>query len=192
MIAHVSQDDLTEILRSVPSGGPEAQERLIRAIYDELHRMAERFMRRERPDHTLQPSALVNEALLRLFDGETLAKAHDRRYLYAAAAQAMRQILVEHARRRNAAKRAGGWERVPLDETLAYFEDRCLDLIGLHDALDQLAAIHRRQGQVVTLRFFGGMSIPEVAAVLEVSEATVESDWRLARAWLRTRLGSLD
>jgi RNA polymerase sigma factor (TIGR02999 family) len=161
---------------------------LVGAIYAELHRLAAGLMRRERPDHTLQASALVHEALLRLFEGDVLVKAPDRHYVYAAAAQAMRQLLVDHARRRGADKRVGGRGQVPLDEALGYFEERCLDLLVLHEALERLTALHQRAGQVVTLRFFGGLSIPEVARVLDISEATVESDWRLARAWLRDQL----
>jgi RNA polymerase sigma-70 factor (ECF subfamily) len=168
-------------------GNPEDQ--LVRAIYDELRRVAARLMHRERPDHTLQPSALVHEALLRLLDGDALADVPNRRYLFSAAAQAMRQVLVDHARRRHAAKRLGGRIRLPLDEALVAFEERGLDVVALHDALDQLARSNPRQAQVVTLRFFGGLSVPEVAETLEVSDTTVEGDWRFARAWLLGRLG---
>jgi RNA polymerase sigma factor (TIGR02999 family) len=146
-------------------------------------------MRRERPGHTLQPSALVHEALLRLLDGDALADVPNRRYLFAAAAQAMRQVLVDHARRRHAARRLGERIRLPLDEALVTFEEQGLDVIALHDALDQLAESNPRQAQVVVLRFFGGLSIPEVAETLEVSDTTVEGDWRFARAWLHGRLG---
>ena len=136
--------------------------------------MADALMRRERPDHTLQPSALVNEALIRLFDGEVLVRATDRRYLFAAAAQAMRQVLVDHARARAAVKRAGRRERVPLDQVLDYFEERKLDVIALHESVNRLMALDERQGLVVALRFFLGLSVPEVADVLDVSKGTVE------------------
>jgi RNA polymerase sigma factor (TIGR02999 family) len=181
--------DLTALLEQARSGDADARDRLARAVYGEFRRMAEALMRRERPDHTLQPSALVNEALIRLFDGGVLARAKDRRYLFAAAAQAMRQVLVDHARHRDAVKRAGRHERVPLDQVLDYFEERNLDVIALHEALDRLMALNQRQGLVVALRFFLGLSVPEVADALEVSTGTVEGDWRVARAWLRGQLG---
>jgi RNA polymerase sigma factor (TIGR02999 family) len=131
----------------------------------------------------------VNEALIRLFESDTLTRATDRRYLFAAAAQAMRQVLVDHARRRKAAKRVDGRERVPLDDALAYFEEQHLDVVSLNQALDRLMALNERQGLVVALRFFAGLSVPEVAEVLDVSPATVEGDWRIARAWLHGQLG---
>jgi RNA polymerase sigma-70 factor, ECF subfamily len=183
------QSKLTALLEEARSGDTDARDRLTHAVYGEFRRMAAVLMRRERPDHSLQPSALVNEALIRLFDGDVLGRAQDRRYLFAAAAQAMRQVLVDHARQRNAAKRAGARERVPLDQILAYFEDRKLDVIALHEALDQLMMLNQRQGLVVSLRFFAGLSVPEVADVLDVSAGTVERDWRIARAWLRGQLG---
>jgi RNA polymerase sigma factor (TIGR02999 family) len=181
--------DLTAILSEIRAGRPDAQDRLIRAIYDELRRTAGRLMRRERPGHTLQPSALVHEALLRLRDGDALADIPNRRYLFAAAAQAMRQVLVDHARHRRTRKRGGHRVRVPLDQVLASFEEQGLEVIDLHQALDRLAQAHPRQAQVVTLRFFGGLSVPEVAETLEVSDTTIESDWRFARAWLKGQLG---
>jgi RNA polymerase sigma factor (TIGR02999 family) len=181
--------DLTAILGEVRDGREDAQERLVRVIYDELRRIAGGLMRLERPGHTLQPTALVHEALLRLLDGDALADVPNRRYLFSAAAQAMRQVLVDHARRRHAAKRLGERIRLPLDEALVAFEEQGLDVVALHDALDQLARSNPRQAQVVTLRFFGGLSVPEVAEVLEVSATTVEGDWRFARAWLHGRLG---
>ena len=181
--------DLTAILSEVRAGRPDAQDRLIRAIYGELRRTAGGLMRRERPGHTLEPSALVHEALLRLLSGEALAAIADRRHLYAAAAQAMRQVLVDHARRRNAGKREDRRARVPLDQVLADFAAQGLDVIDLHQALDRLARSHPRQAQVVTLRFFGGLSVPEIVETLGVSDTTVEGDWRFARAWLRGQLG---
>jgi RNA polymerase sigma-70 factor, ECF subfamily len=181
--------DLTAIINEARAGGADARERLVRAIYAELRRTAGGLMRRERPGHTLQPSALVHEALLRLLDGDALADVPNRRYLFAAAAQAMRLVLVDHARRRHAARRLGGRTRRPLDEALVALEEQGLDVIALHDALDQLAESNPRQAQVVTLRFFGGLSVPEVAETLEVSATTVEADWRFARAWLHGRLG---
>jgi RNA polymerase sigma factor (TIGR02999 family) len=181
--------DLTAILGAVRAGNSDARDRLVRAIYGELRRTAGGLMRRERPDHTLQPSALVHEALLRLLSGQALADAPDRRYLFAAAAQAMRQVLVDHARRHRAAKRPGNRVRVPLDQALVAFEEQGLDVLALHEALEQLALAHPRPAQVVELRFFGGLSVPEVAEALGVSDTTVEGDWRFARAWLRGVLG---
>jgi RNA polymerase sigma-70 factor, ECF subfamily len=181
--------DVTAMLDEVRAGRPEAQDRLVRAIYGELLRTARGLMRRERRDHTLEAGALVHESLLRLFKGEALTGIPDRRHLLTAAAQAMRQVLVDHARRRNAGKRAGQRARVPLDQVLASFDERGLDVIDLHEALERLAQAYPRQAQVVTLRFFGGMSIPEVVATLGVSDTTVETDWRFARAWLRDQLG---
>ena len=181
--------DLTAILNEARSGGADARERLVRAIYAELRRTAGGRMRRERPGHTLQPSALVHEALLRFLDGDTLADVPNRRHLIAAAAQAMRQVLVEHARHRKARKREGNRVRVPLDQVLAGFEEQGLDVIALHEALERLAQEYPRPAQVVDLRFFGGWSVPEVAEVLAVSDTTIESDWRFARAWLKGRLG---
>src|SRR5262249_6041327 len=136
------QGDLTALLGEVRAGRPEAQARLVAAIYDELRRIASRLMRRERPDHTLQGSALVNEALLRLLSGAALADAPDRRYLFGAAAQAMRQVLVDHARRRQTSKRPGNRARVPLDGVLAAFDAGGLDAIALHEALERLAQSH--------------------------------------------------
>jgi RNA polymerase sigma-70 factor, ECF subfamily len=183
------QVDLTVVLGEARAGGKEARDRLVRAVYGELRRMADGMMRRERPDHTLQPSALVNEALIRLFDSEVLTRAGDRRYLFAAAAQAMRQVLVDHARRRDASKRAGGRGRMPLDDALVFFEEQKLDLLALNEALDRLMDMNERQALVVVLRFFAGLSIPEIAQVLDVSVGTVKGDWRIARAWLHGQLG---
>jgi RNA polymerase sigma factor (TIGR02999 family) len=181
--------DVTSLLQDARAGDDQARARLIEAVYDELHRMAQGLMRHERPGHTLQPTALVNEAVIRLLDENGLARVDNRRYLFGAAAQAMRQVLVDHARRRNAAKRAGAWERVPLDDALAFLEGQHIDVIALHEAIDRLTEMHERQGLVVVLRFFAGLSIAEVAQELGLSPSTVEADWRLARAWLRGQLG---
>ena len=181
--------DLTAILNEARAGDTEARERLVRAIYAELRRTAGGLMRHERPGHTLQTTALVHEALLRLLDGDALADVPTRRYLFAAAAQAMRQVLVDHARRRHARKRHGNRVRVPLDQVLAGFDEQGLDVVALHEALERLAEDHPRPAQVVDLRFFGGLSVPEVAEALAVSDTTIESDWRFARAWLKGRLG---
>jgi RNA polymerase sigma factor (TIGR02999 family) len=182
-------DQLTALLDAVRAGREGAQDDLVRAVYDELRRFARGLMRHERPGHTLQPSALVHEALLRLLGGDTLADVPDHRYLFAAASRAMRQVLVDHARRHDADKRDPGRVRLPLDESLAYFEEQDLDVIALDEALARLAPTYPRQAEVVDLRFFGGLTVPEVAVTLGVSDTTVESDWRFARAWLRRQLG---
>jgi RNA polymerase sigma factor (TIGR02999 family) len=181
--------DLTALLDEVRVGDDDARDRLVRAIYAELRRIAGGLMHHERPGHTLQPSALVHEAVVRLLDGDVLADVPNRRYLFAAATQAMRQVLVDHARRRRAVKREAGRARVPLDEALAALEEQSVDVIALHEALDRLAREHPRQAQVVDFRFFAGLTVPEVAALLGVSDTTAESDWRFARAWLKGQLG---
>jgi RNA polymerase sigma factor (TIGR02999 family) len=184
--------DLTALLDEARGGCEDARDRLFRAVYGELHRMAEALMAGERPGHTLQPSALVNEALIRMFHDDVLAKAPNRRYLLAAAAQAMREVLVDHARRRGAAKRAGARRRVPLNEAIDVGQQEPLeplDILALHEALDRLTQLHERQALVVVLRYFAGLSIAEVAEVLEICTTTVENDWRIARAWLHSQLG---
>jgi RNA polymerase sigma factor (TIGR02999 family) len=181
--------DLTAMLDDIRAGCPEAKDRLIRAIYQELEQTARGLMRRERRDHTLEAGALVHEAVIRLLSGGTLAEISDGHQLHTAAIQTMREVLVDHARRRNAGKRQGGRTRVPLDEFLASFHERGLDVIDLRQALERMAEAYPRQARVVALRFFDGLSIPEVAANLEVSHTTVETDWRFARAWLRGQLG---
>lgn len=181
--------DVTTLLEAIRAGDELARHRLVEHLYRELHRAAERLMRGEAVDHTLQPTALLHEAFARLFQNDVLQQAPNRAYLVAAALRAMREVLVEHARSRNAAKRGGGRIAVPLDAVLHYFEEQKLDVQALHEALDALAELHARQCQVVSLRFFGGFTVPEIAALLCVSVSTVESDYRLARAWLRQQLG---
>ena len=186
--------EITILLDAIRSGDEQARSDLVERIYHQLHGAADRLMRGERVEHTLQPTALLHEALARLMNGEVLSTAPNRAYLFQAATRAMRQVLVDHARGRNAVCRGGAVERLPLDRAplesvLAYFEDRQLDVEALHHALDRLAAMHERQSQVVALRFFGGLSVEEVARHLQVSISTVEGDFRLARAWLRRELG---
>ncbi len=179
-------NDLTELIRQARMGGVIARDRLFRAIYADFYRIAVALMSNERPGHTLQPTALVGEAVVRLMNGDAIDKASDRRYLFGAAARAMRQVLIDHHRKRKV--REGNGKRVPLDEALDYFEERHLDIEALNAALDRLTKINERQGLVVALRFFAGLSVTEVAAALEVSVGTVERDWRFARAWLREQL----
>src|SRR5437868_369607 len=174
------QREVTTLLDAIRAGDANAQSRLVALVYDELRRRAGALLRRERPDHTLQPTALAHEALLRLLSPEALARTRDRAHFLAAAATAMRQVLVDHARRRAADKRGGGQETLPLDEALDYLAQQKLDVLAVHEALDELAGLHARQSQVVELRFFGGYSVDEIADLLEVSVSTVESDFRKA------------
>jgi RNA polymerase sigma factor (TIGR02999 family) len=180
--------DLTQILGRAREGDAPARRELITLIYNELRNVASRLMRSERPDHTLPPTAVVHEAVIRLLGDAVFDKAVDRSYLFASAARAMREVLVDHARRRGAERRGGGWRRTPLDQVVDYFDEQGVDVLAVHEALDRLAAWNERQGQVMTLRYFGGLSVPEVAAALGVSVVTVERDWRLARAWLSDQL----
>jgi RNA polymerase sigma factor (TIGR02999 family) len=186
------QQGLTLILGRARDGDEGARGELLALVYDELRRVASGLMRRERPDHTLPPTAVVHEAVIRLLGEAVLEKAPDRSFLFAAAARAMREVLIDHARRRAAGRRGGGRHRVPLDAVVDYFEGQGLDLVAVHEALDRLARRDERQAQVMTLRYFGGMTVAEVAAALGVSVVTVERDWRLARAWLVDQLGEGD
>jgi RNA polymerase sigma factor (TIGR02999 family) len=186
------RQDLTQILGRARAGDEDARGELIALVYEQLRQVAARLMHRERTDHTLSPTAVVHEAVIRLLGDAVFDKSPDRAYLFASAARAMRQVLIDHARRRATDRRGGGWSRVPLDLVVDYFEEQKLDIVAVHEALDRLAALNERQAQVMTLRYFGGMSVPEVAASLEVSVATVERDWRLARAWIRDQIRGRD
>ena len=184
-----SQPGLTLILGRARDGDEGARSELLGRIYEELRRVAAGLMRRERADHTLSPTAVVHEAVIRLLGESVLDKAADRGFLFASAARAMREVLIDHARRRAADRRGGNRRRVPLDAAVDYFEGQGLDVVAVHEALDRLAEVDARQAQVMTLRYFGGMTVSEVAEALGVSIVTVERDWRLARAWLVGRLG---
>ena len=180
--------EVTTLLDAIRAGDAGARGKLVELVYVELRRLAGGLMRRERPGHTLQPTALVHEALPRLLHPDVLGGAHNRAQLLAAAARAMRRVLMDHARGRAAGKRGGGQGPVLLDEGLDYLARQHLDVLAVHEALDQLAGLHERQSQVVELRFFGGYTVEEVAGLLQVSVSTVESDFRKARAFLRGRL----
>jgi RNA polymerase sigma factor (TIGR02999 family) len=186
------QAELTLVLARARAGVEGARDELLEQVYDELRRVASRMMRRERTGHTLSPTAVVHEATIRLLGESVFEKAADRSYLYAAATRAMREVLIDHARRRAADRHGGGRRRVPLDSVVDYFEQQGVDVVAVHEALDRLAELDARQAQVMTLRYFGGMTVPEVALALGVSVATVERDWRLARAWLAGQLGGDD
>ena len=182
------QREVTILLEEIRAGSPGARDQLVALVYDELRRLGGDLLRRERPGHTLQPTALVHEAVLRLFRPDALSAAQGRAQFLAAAARAMRQVLVDHARRRAADKRGGDRERLPLDDVLDHFAEQHLDLLAIHEALTRLAGLHERQSQVVELRFFGGYTVEEIAGQLAVSVSTVESDFRKATAFLRGRL----
>jgi RNA polymerase sigma-70 factor, ECF subfamily len=178
------QHELTLILTRARAGDKGARDKLLAQVYDELRQVASGLMKRERTGHTLSPTAVVHEAVIRLLGDAIFDKAADRNFLFAAAARAMREVLIDHARRRSADRR-----RVPLDAVVDYFQEQGLDLVAVHEALDRLAERDGRQAQVMTLRYFGGMTVTEVAAALGISTVTVERDWRLARAWLAGQLG---
>ncbi|MFI5456163.1 MAG: ECF-type sigma factor [Isosphaerales bacterium] len=182
------QRDLTLILERIHAGDDRASGELITLIYDELRQMAAHLMRTERPDHSLPPTAVVHEAVMRLLGDAVFDKTPDRRFLFASASRAMRAVLTDHARRRAAIRRGATYQRVPLDQVVDYFHAQNLDVVAVHEALDRLAELNERQSQVITLRYYGGLTFPEVAAALGVSQTTVERDWRIARAWLRAQL----
>ncbi len=182
-----SSTRINRLLADWGHGNEEAREALIPVVYDELRRVARRHLWRERPDHTLQSAALVNEAYLRLVRKEA-PQWQNRAHFFGVAAQMMRHILVDHARNRLAAKRGAGAPRLSLDPELAPAQKREIDLVALDDALGKLAALDPQQGRLIELRFFGGLSIEETAVVLGVSPATVKREWATARAWLRREM----
>ena len=178
-----STKSITELLIEWRDGDETALDRLMPLVYEELRRLARYYMRRERPDHTLQTAALVNEAYLRLVDHKGM-RWQNRAHFYAVAAQAMRRILVDHARSRHYAKRGGGNPMVELDQAATVAQKQAADLVALDDALTDLSAIDPRKCQIVEMRYFAGMSVKETAEVLEVSPATVMREWSTAKAWL--------
>jgi RNA polymerase sigma factor (TIGR02999 family) len=173
---------VTRLLVRWTDGDKIALEELMPLVYDELRRLAQAYLRRENPGHTLQSTALVHEAYIRLIDQRV--SWQNRAHFFAIAAQAMRRILVDHARNRNAAKRGDGACRVTLDEGLMEAQQRDVDVIALDEALTNLAKIDPQQGQIVELKFFAGLSIEDTAEVLKISPATVKRDWAMAKAWL--------
>jgi RNA polymerase sigma-70 factor (ECF subfamily) len=181
-------ESITELLVDWSKGDQKALDKLMPLVYSELRRLAGNYLRRERPGHTLQPTALVNEAYLKLIDQRN-AKWQNRAQFFGIAAQLMRRILVDHARAHQAAKR-GGSDQQRLSITSAEQIDRKpeVDLLALHEALEELATLDPQQERIVELRFFGGLSIEETAEVLSIGHATVERDWKMARAWLRRKL----
>jgi RNA polymerase sigma factor (TIGR02999 family) len=175
--------EVTRLLAGMRAGDREAEGRLVEVVYAELHRIAQRYIRHERPDHTLQATALVNEAYVRLIDQHD-KQWQNRSHFFGVAAQVMRRVLVDHARSHHAAKRGGELTKVELDAALLLSPQKSGQLIALDDALSRLAAIDARQARIVELRFFGGLTEPEVAEVLGMSSRTVKRDWSAAKAWL--------
>lgn len=179
--------DVTELLVAMGRGDESALNRLVPLVHDELRRLARRQMRRERGGHTLQTTALVNEAYVRLIDLSRVTW-QDRGHFFGMSARLMRRVLVDHARARGSVKRGGGANRVSLDEAVGVALERPADLLALDDALSALAAVDPRKGQVVEMRFFCGFSVEETAEALAVSPETVMRDWRLAKVWLLREL----
>ncbi len=178
-----SPQSITQLLVAWGNGAETALEQMIPLVYQELHQRAERYLRQERPGHLLQPTALVNEAYLRLIDCDNI-HWRNRAHFFAVAAQLMRRILVDFARERDYVKHGGGLQRVSLFEAAAATQQESADIVALNDALDALVELDPRQSRVVELRFFGGLKLEEIAEVLKVSVGTVRRDWSLAQAWL--------
>jgi RNA polymerase sigma factor (TIGR02999 family) len=180
-------EQITQLLGQMKAGDRSAAERLMPLVYGQFRALAAQYLRKERGNHTLQPTALVNEAYLKLLD-QSRVQWQGRTHFFAVGAQAMRRILVDHARRRQRLKHGGQRARVTLDEGVALSPDRDQDVLALDEALLKLAELDERQAKVVELRFFAGLTVDEVADVLGVSKRTVEGDWTMARAWLHREL----
>jgi RNA polymerase sigma factor (TIGR02999 family) len=178
---------VTELLQRWNSGDEEALEHLTPLVYDQLHRLAHQYIRHERPGHTLQTTALVNEAYLRLVDYKEV-NWQNRAHFFAVSAVIMRRILVDYARQRTSDKRGGESFQISLGDNLAFTSQRAAELVALDEAIEGLNQLYPRRSKVVELRYFGGMNNQEAAAVLKVSEATIERDWRFAKAWLYREL----
>ena len=176
-------EEITQLLMHWSQGDKAALDQLVPLVYPELRRLARRHMDRENPAHTLQTSALINEAYLKLVDQKNV-RWENRAHFFAVAAQVMRHILVDHARTRNYAKRGGGATKLPLDEAMALTEQRAAQLICLDDALRDLATLDERKSRIIEFRFFGGLSMEETAEVMKISPSTVQREWRAAKAWL--------
>jgi RNA polymerase sigma factor (TIGR02999 family) len=186
-MAASSSHEITQLLVAWGAGEQDALQKLTPLVYAELHRLAQHYMAGERTGHTLQSTALVNEAYMHLIDSSHV-RWQNRAHFFAISAQLMRRILVDSARSRKYAKRGGQAPRLSLDEALLVPEERGADLVALDDAMSALAAVDLRKSRVVELRFFGGLSVEETAEVLKVSPETVMRDWRLAKVWLRREL----
>jgi RNA polymerase sigma-70 factor (ECF subfamily) len=179
---HMTTEQVTLLLQAMKSGDPSAADKLLPLVYNELHRLASSYMRRERPGHTLQPTALINEAYVRLAGNDV--DWQSREHFLGVAANVMRRVLVDHARAHQAEMRGGRLQRVELEEQLAISRERSAEVIALDEALDDLEKMNPRQARVVELRYFSGLSFEEIAAVLKIAPRSVKRDWALARIWL--------
>jgi len=182
-VTTLSADNLTGLLIEWRQGDKAALDKLTPLVYDELRRIAHRYVQRERDGHTLQTTALVNEAYLRLA-GQQKIEWRSRAHFFAVTAQVMRHVLIDHARKRHYAKRGGDLQQVSLEDAAMMSQQRAAELVALDEALDELAKLDPRKSRVVELRYFGGLSLEETAEVLEISMMTVRRDWRAAKAWL--------
>ncbi|MBS1795315.1 MAG: sigma-70 family RNA polymerase sigma factor [Acidobacteria bacterium] len=180
-------NNVTVLLKKMSDGDSAAPEELLPLVYDELRKLAASYLRKERSDHTLQPTALVHEAYIRLVDWEN-SDWKNRAHFFAVAAQSMRNILVDHARRKKTAIHGGNLQKLALDEAIGFSQSNEVDLVDLDDALGELEKLDDRQSKIVELRFFGGLTIEETAHALNVSPMTVSRDWNFAKAWLYRRL----
>lgn len=187
----ISQTGVTDLLVHWSEGDQEALNKLIPLVYDELHKLASRYLRRERRDHTLQTTAVVHEAYLKLVNQRD-ANFENRLHFFAVAAQIMRRILVDYARRHHASKRGGDLYKLSLDEALVTSEEKGADLLALDEALERLAAIDPRQSRVVELRIFAGLTLEETAQALNISPSTVRREWSMAKAWLHRQIKNND
>jgi RNA polymerase sigma-70 factor (ECF subfamily) len=174
--------EVTLLLRAMNSGDHTASEKLLPLVYKELHRLAKSYMRRERPDHTLQPTALINEAYLRLAGDTTDWQNHS--HFIAVAANVMRRVLVDHARMHKAGIRGGDFKRVEFEEGIAISSERSAELLALDDALDELEKVSPRQAKVVELRYFAGLSVDEIGVIMQIAPRSIQRDWASARVWL--------
>ena len=179
---------VTQILSQIESGDPSAAEQLLPLVYEELRKLAAAKLAHEKPGQTLQATGLVHDAFIRLVDGEQSQHWNSRGHFFAAAAEAMRRILVESARRKQSLKQGGQLQRVELDEDRIVAPTRDIDLIALDEALNQLAAHDPRKAELVKLRYFAGLTIQQAAAALQISESTADADWAYAKSWLRVRI----
>lgn len=182
----MQNDEVTILLEQMSAGDGSAPDRLLPLVYDDLRRLARAYFANERTDHTLQPTALVHEAYMRLVNWDDVSW-QSRAHFFAVAADVMRKILIDHARRRNTQKRDGG-QKIVLDDAISFSKEKDIDLLKLDEALETLAQVDPRQARIVELRFFGGLSIAETAYILKTSETTVRRDWTFAKAWFQREL----
>lgn len=182
----MQNEDVTVLLNRLSEGDESAPEKLLPLVYDDLRRLARAYFANEKPEHTLQPTALVHEAYIRLVNWENVSW-QNRAHFFAVAADVMRKVLIDHARRKNAQKRSGG-QKILLDEAVSFSSEKEFDLVKLDEALQTLEKIDERQARIVALRFFGGLSITETAHVLKISDKTVRREWTFAKAWFQREL----